>query len=422
MTKTWVRLSAGVAGVGLCWPAMAGGFLLNEQDVATQGTSFAGRASTPQNAATVFNNPAGMSFLNQAQLTVGTVYLALSSDIDTQQSTQPSLAGSVPTSGENDGDMIPGKAIPFGYVVVPLDEQWTFGFGAYVPYGLITDYSSSFKGRFFGDYSDVEVFTAQPTLSYRFNDQWSVGLGVTYNRIKGELGSATPDPTVGVLGEGDVNVKGDDEAWGYNLGVMFRPQPGTTLGLAYRSKVDYTLKGDVTFDNVVTIAPGASVDSDASLDITLPETIEFAVTQVLDERWTLMAGAAWTHWSRFDELNVENGISDINEQENWKDTWMYSVGASYQLTPAWVLRGGVAFDESPMDGGNRSPRVPTGDRWIYSVGAGWQPSETLTVDVSYTYFNENKASVDMQDASRGTYKADYDSDGHGFGTQVTWRF
>ena len=43
-------------------------------------------------------------------------------------------------------------------------------------------------------------------------------------------------------------------------------------------------------------------DGDASLDITLPETIDFSVTHQLDDRWTLMAGATYIRWSRFDQL------------------------------------------------------------------------------------------------------------------------
>ncbi|MCM2973135.1 OmpP1/FadL family transporter [Larsenimonas suaedae] len=424
MKKKTLHLSAGLIGLGACWPVWAGGFQLNEQDVVTQGTSFAGRASTPTNAATVFNNPAGMSFLDQAQLTVGTVYLNLSSDITTRDSGQP-LTG-LPVSGESDGDMIPGEAIPFGYVVVPLDKRWTFGFGVYVPFGLITDYSDDFQGRYFGDYSRVEVVTAQPTLSYRFNDQWSLGLGVTYNWIDGKLGAATANP-LDPTNEGDVKVEGDDQAWGYNIGLMYQPTKATTLGLAYRSKVDYSLEGHTTYNNTLDSATFnvVSARSDAKLDITLPESVELSLTQKLDPRWTVMASATWTHWSRFDELYVENSnprVNDIQEPENWDDTWMYAVGASYQLDPAWVVRAGVAYDESPMDGATRTVRVPTGDRWIYSLGAGWQPTDTLTFDVSYSYFNEESVSVSQSNPQRGTYDAGYDSDGHGFGAQVTWRF
>lgn len=421
MSYRYHRLSLAVAlaGIAASGQAMAGGFQLNEQSVSAQGTSDAGRASNVQDATIVYGNPAGMSFIDRAQVSAGVHYLDASTNVKDSSGT---TAFGTPISGDDGDDMVPGKAIPFGFYVQPIDERWSFGFGVYAPYGLITDYDDDFKGRYYGNYSKVEVITAQPTLSYRFNDKLSVGFGVTYNHIKGELENKTP----GLTGDGTINIKGDDDAWGYIAGIIYRPVESTTLGLTYRSKVDYDLDGDVKFNDVASL-PVSYLKTDASLGITLPETIEFSVTHALDERWKIMAGLTYIRWSRFDELNVENDVTEISEKQNYKDAWQYAVGLSYQASPEWILRTGLALDKSPIRDSDRTVRVPSSDRTLFSVGAGWTPIPNLTLDVAYTRLWEDSAPVDqgaVGDPSepRGRYTGDYDNNANIFGAQLTYRF
>lgn len=90
--------------------------------------------------------------------------------------------------------MVPVVGVPMGYYVKPIDDNWSVGFGVYVPFGLVTDYGSGDAARYWGKKSHVEVVTFQPTVSYAFNDKVSIGFGPTINRIKGELGSNTVNP------------------------------------------------------------------------------------------------------------------------------------------------------------------------------------------------------------------------------------
>ncbi|MED5499706.1 OmpP1/FadL family transporter [Salinicola salarius] len=413
-----LSLAVALASAAVSGQALAGAFQLQEQSVSGQGTSWAGRASNVQDATIVFGNPAGMSFLDRAQLTAGTHYIDASSDISNDTATTLGAR----SGGSTDGDMIPQKAIPFGYYVQPINDRWSFGLGVYAPFGLITDYNDDFKGRYFGNYSDVEVITAQPTLSYRFNDKFSVGVGITYNSINGELEQKTPSLTApGVSPDGTVNVDGDDEAWGYNIGLIYRPIESTTLGLTYRSKVDYTLDGDITVSNL--IVPG-DVKRDASLDITLPETIDFSITHEFNDRWTMMAAATYIRWSRFDELNVENDLLPVSEQQDYEDAWQYALGLSYRVNAQWLLRTGIAYDESPISDSTRTVRVPSADRTLFSLGAGWTPTPDLTIDVAYTYIQEADAEVNQtsEQFPGTTYSADYDNSLNLFGLQATYRF
>ena len=385
------------------------------------GTAFAGRSSSAEDASTVFGNPAGMSRLTREQVSGGISLINAKSDID-------DVSGSF--SGSNDGDMVPLVGAPMGYYVKPLDEHWTFGLGLYVPFGLVTDYESNFQGRYYGDHSEVRIVTLQPTLSYRFNDQWSVGFGPTINRIDGELTSALRNPIPGAS-DGEVKIQGDDLALGYNFGVLYQISAQTRVGMTYHSKVEYTLTGDTTVSG-----PGAVIGSSAgsyaaTLDLTTPESLDFSVTHQLNAAWTVYAGSTWTRWSRLEEIRIDNAgvggllggaLTRISEDQQWHDTWAHAVGAAYQLNPQWVLRGGFAMDQSPSNNHQRSPRIPTGDRKILSLGAAWSPSDAVTVDVAYSYLKEDDTTINLNEPGKGSYNATYKNTAHGLGTQVTYRF
>ncbi|WP_163577904.1 OmpP1/FadL family transporter [Halomonas faecis] len=422
-----------IAAAAIAGQAHAGGYQVNEQSVSGQGYGHAGRSSNVNDATIVFGNPAGMSFLDRAQVTAGGTYLNVNSDIDNAEATRyPTAVGPIAAqdvSGTADGDMVPGKFVPFAFYAQPVTDKLAFGFGVYAPFGSETDYEDGFVGRNLGNYTQLTVMSAQPTVSYRFNDQWSVGAGITYNRVDGELHRQVPaivgaGPT---YAEADARVEGDDDGWGYNLGVVFQPVPETTLGLTYRSKVDYTLTGDYQ----ATIGGVVQSESDANLDLTTPETVNFSITQQMSDNLKLMFGASWTRWSQFDEILVTNnqGGTITREEQDYSNAWAFAAGGEYQLNPQWVLRAGVTLDNTPTSDEFRSARIPSDDRRIFSLGAGWTPTENLTLDFAYSYLTERSTSVSQERVDSGpggdvtsTYDADYKNEAHGFGAQLTYRF
>lgn len=396
--------------------ALAGGFALNEQSASSMGTAFAGRASSALDASTVFGNPAGMSYLDE-QVSGGMALISANSKISNASSN---------FTGSNDGDMVPLTAIPFGYYVKPLDENWHFGIGVFAPFGLATEYESDYQGRGFADKTDLSIVSIQPTLSYQLNEQWSFGAGINANYAEGTLSSiVNPAPTV--FRDGEFKVSGDDWGYGYNLGVMLQATDSTRVGITYHSKVEYSLEGDVKNTSIANgIVPAGK--SAGSLALTTPEIFELSVTHQFDSQWTGYAGYTWTRWSRFQEVvikspdNASANLREVVEEQNWHDTRSFATGLSYQLNPQWVLRSGLAFDPTPTNNTDRSPRIPSGDRYVFALGAGYSPTANLTFDVAYIYLQEERVSVDHSEPLKGHYQADFNNSASSLSGQATWRF
>ncbi|SOS15153.1 outer membrane protein P1 [Pseudomonas cerasi] len=423
---TPLKTTLGLAAVLVSTQLLAGGFARTEQSIAGMGSGQAGRASMAEDASTVYGNPAGMARLDNSQITMGAAFVDASTDIS-------HAAGR--SQGSNDGNMVPFSTVPFGFYTRKIDEHWAFGLGLYAPFGLSTDYESSFQGRMFASKSEIKVVTLQPTISYAFNNRLSIGFGPTFSRIAGTLESdITLNPAIA---DTRVKVSGDDTDVGFNIGVLFNATDSTHVGLTYHSKVDYKLGCHTQVSTGAGTPPQllASNRYDCTLKVATPESYDFSVTQALSDAWTLYASATWTGWSSMQDLSLRNQpvsaaqggtlasalTGSIQEGLNWHDTWAYALGTAYRLDPQWVLRAGVIIDQSPTGNTGRSPRTPTGDREVFSVGAGYDVTPQLSLDVAYSYLQEESVDVSRANAL-GSYSATYKSRASLYGIGATYRF
>jgi len=408
----------------LCATAAANGLAVNEQSASSAGTAYAGRSSSALDASTVYGNPAGLSKLKRTEVSGGFALISAKDDISNAQGGAP---------GTNKGNSVPLITVPFGYFSTPINQDFTFGLGMYVPYGLINDYESSFQGRYQGTYSKVQVTTLQPTLAYRINDRVSIGGGPTINHIEGNLQNNLATGALNGGKDTQITIKGNDTALGYNIGLMVDLSEATTWGITYHSKVHYHLTGHTEVSDSPSLF-GLNGKYDASLDTTLPESVDTSFTHHFNERWSGYLGTTWTRWSRLSKLDAVNknlplfaqqlGFNTIGEDLNWHDTWSAAIGTSYQLDPKWVLRAGFSYDPSPTTNANREVRIPVGNRRSLNLGVGYSPNADLTIDLAYAHLWESSSSVNLPNTSglQPAYSAQYDNSANGLEVQLTYRF
>jgi len=199
----------------------------------------------------------------------------------------------------------------------------------------------------------------------------------------------------GALGAPDalVRFKGDDWAFGYNLGAFFKPWHRTQLGVTYRSKISHQLHGDFNFLRVATPLGGALVSGAALLDVPLPASTTFGITQTVSPHLTVSLTAQWTQWSAFKYINIQSTTATAPINLGFSDTWFTSIGATYQLNDAWTLRGGIGWDQSPVDNRYRTVNIPDQDRYMVGLGFGYKISDALTLDGAYAHYFAPNASM-----------------------------
>lgn len=374
--------------------ASAAGFALIEQSASGMGNAFAGAAATAEDASTVFYNPAGMSRLEGSQITVGGHLIDLSAKFSNSGSSKPAAIVTNPLGG-NGGDAGGIAVVPNFYFVMPIGDRLNFGVGVNAPFGLKTEYDDNWAGRFQGIKSELMTINVNPALSFKVNDVFSVGVGANYQRLKAELTNAV---VLGPNTEGRAKLEADDDAWGWNAGVLFQPTSSTKIGASYRSKLNYKLDGTTT----VTTATGAVVapaSGPTTAAVTLPDSFSLSLAQKLNDQWEFLADATYTKWSEINRINIvdsTNGTLRDSLVLDFDNTWRYSIGANYKLNDGWTLKGGVAYDQSPVKGATtRSVRLPDNDRTWLSLGASMKILNSGKLDFGYSHLFIKDADINF---------------------------
>ncbi len=124
-------------------------------------------------------------------------------------------------------------------MALPLNERLVFGLAVNTPFGLKTDYDDPWIGRFQGIKSELRTINVNPALSWKLNDTVALGFGANFQRADAELTNAV---MLGAATEGRANIDVDDDAWGWNAGVLFTLPSATRIGASYRSELEYSAR------------------------------------------------------------------------------------------------------------------------------------------------------------------------------------
>lgn len=424
----------------------AAAFQLMEGNASGLGNAYAGSAAVAEDASTVFFNPAGMSLLPGRNVAFSVDLVRPSAKFDNQGTTGALLNPPGTNEGGDAGDL---AFVPAGYFTMQLTDTLTFGLGVGAPFGLKTEYDSDWIGRFYAVKSEIKTVNVNPSLSFKVNDRFSVGAGVNFQRIDADLTSAVNYGGIVAASGGGASsagatglarIKGDDTAWGWNVGMIFKLTDDMRLGLAYRSKMDYTLTGTARFtspaggdlvDQAIIDGFNAARAGRIRAEVELPDIATFSVHQRLSDRWTMMGDISWTGWSSLQELRVDNIASGENvttEQLSWRDTWRVAFGGTYAYNDAINLKFGLAWDQTPVRESTRLPRVPDEDRIWLSLGVQWKPTQDSAVDVGYAHLFVKDASVNnnggdlVSQTLKGTLIGEYENSVDILGVQYSTRF
>ncbi|MGO1232583.1 MAG: OmpP1/FadL family transporter [Marinobacter sp.] len=471
-----VRLAT-LATIAAPASVMAGGFSLNEQSASTSGYANAGAAAYAENASTVIFNPAGMSKLSGTNVSFGASVLDIDAEAKGGTQTTSNRVG-FPENGSEGGDIADPAILPSLFVTHEVNDSIDVGFALHAPYGLAADYDNDFEGKFFADKTELSVISFSPSLSLNNGEGLSMGVGINimyaegrlsrYQDIRGLL-ARSPDIQTAAGGDPDTirslsdtiaddyesnfgapysDVEGDDIATNFRVGFLYDITDRTQVGLTYQTATEFELEGDVE----VTGAPnsndtgpglgGAQINSQlptlsekASVPLDIPESITFGVSHRLNDDITLLAGATYAKWSRFEELDVyseegNNGeVAGLLEAsgdeplthvtEEWKNTWQFNAGGIWQATPKWKLKAGYAYDESPVDD-YVTARIPSQDRHWLTLGTQWKDVQSgWTVDAAVgTLIFDGNAKVSEREyshddptgapVSEASYDAEYE--------------
>lgn len=391
--------------------AQAAGFYLQESSVSSLGSAFAGSTVRIDDASTVFFNPAGMTDLERKKhVSAGVHILSLESNIeDNGTSNPPSGTGAISGSDSPYGL----EEVPNFYFAAPtsFNEKMWFGFGVNAPFGLKNEYDEDWFGRYDSTKTDLQVINYSGVLAYEVNDKLSIGGGIDIQDA-----NATLEAAARATKDGLSVLTGDDVSWGYNVGLTYKPQPGTEIGAHYRSAITHELEGYIGAFGT----GGADFRAAGRAGLDLPDILTLGAAHDLDEKWTIMGQFTWFGWNNFDAITATTDESVVvpslgklvpagdqvsSVKQAYQNTIAIAVGAEYAYSDKWTLRAGYQFDETPTTDEYRTTRTPDGDRNWLTLGATYNINDQVALDMAAAYINVAKEDISLSRNGSGALES-----------------
>src|SRR5476649_2235324 len=382
-----------------CQYAHAGGIMLYEIGTDNVGLANAGAAARAQGPSTIASNPAGLSYLQGTQITAGAQILYGNLTFDRDANTNGTGRGS-----GNALDPIPGGSF---FISHQLDDNWSVGFGSYGDFGLAANYNNDWSGRYFAQNVSLAGLSLVPSVAYRFNDQWSVGVGVKamYGMLQDQ--TAIDRSPFGLTERGDGQYKYADKTWGFggNIGVIYSPQPGTRVGLAYTSKVDLDFEDGLNVKGNGPLLAQLN-GTRTKLNLQVPQTATLSLYQQLDAQWALLATLNWQDWSKFGDIYVDvdtsrAGARSTTGDAHYRDTYQIAIGTQYQATAKLLWNLGLAYDTSAVTDSNRTVGNPMSAQWRLGTGATYALNRDTDLSLSWDLVWMGNLPVDQSKSLSG---------------------
>ena len=423
--------AAATLSAALSSAAVAGGFMLTEQSVAGLGRAYAGAGIVGDDLSAVWYNPAGMSLLSGTAVQMGAVV----ADLDLEVTTNSSATFDNGRHGTKENGRKHGVPVPNMYLVHQIKDDMWFGLGITVPFGMATEYDNNWAAADKGMNAEVKVFDINPNVAFKLTDTLSFGAGVSlqYVTAQFEQKSALPGGANAKDYNMRVRLNADGWAWGGNLGFMWQPTENVRVGLAYRSQVNHKADGYLKTDLTYAGRTTSLKSNDGHAEMSAPHVITLTGTWKATEALRFSSLVRWTNWSSFDKLPISGSslyaatsrlgqATDKTEATyKWKDSWLFTVGADYDINDEFTVRGGVGYEISPVDDDKyRSATIPDTDRLWLSMGATWHASKNLQSDFGIAYL-KGIGNKDLY--TRDTKVAEFDKlDAILWGAQFVYKF
>jgi long-chain fatty acid transport protein len=436
-------LALGIAGALAVGPVSASGFQLRENSVKALGRSSAGTAVAKDDASVVANNPAAMVNLDKTTVQVD----ATDINLDANFTGSATTALGTPVTGGNGGDPGHPQVVPALAVVVPVGD-FRLGASVSAPFGLKTKYDADWVGRYNAINSDVKTVDLTFSAAWAISDRFSLGAGVVYQRTDVTLSNAIDFGTALCVGasptnpaltcanpafpfhpqsaDGQVEVKGNDNSYGWLLGAQWRPTDSFTIGYSHHSKIDHTLRGNADFTTPASVAAVLGpMDGAIYAPLTTPSIDTLSARWDINQQFRVMADLQRTGWNSLENVTIYRADGTLlgpPEAFDWKDTTFFGVGGEWDMSDAFTFRAGIGRDESPTNDRTRTPRLPDNTRMLYSIGMTWRATDAFSVDAAWQRINIDSPSINVVSSSASRLVGSFDGHANLFGLSAQYRF
>ena len=377
--------------------ALGQGFQVNLHGQKQIGMGHTGTGLAEDGASILFN-PGAMAMLPENYVQGGVSPLFFKSDFN-------------PSGTDRQYQVKDKLATPFTAYGVwgPKGAKWKVGLGVYTPFGGLSDWGTTWQGKYVLESLNLKAIYFQPTVSYKLTSKISIGAGVVYDIGIVDLTRAIPVSNSNGA-DGQAELKGTGNGWGYNAGIYYRPVKKWSFGLSYRSKVKTTINdGDATFTVPASLSSSFPAGNKFSSSIPLPSTTALGVGYYPTSRLMLALDLNYVHWSVYKSLDFDYkyntaALQDTHSPRDYTDGGAIRIGGQYAVMKTLKVRAGGGYVFTPVKDGYVTPEAPDANRYYLTAGVGYTLARHFDIDASFMYERVTKRTqTNIESNLAGTY-------------------
>ena len=359
----------------------AGGFQLNEQNARAMamGGAFTAVSNDPS---AIYFNAAGLTQLSGINIMLGTTLIAPTF----------SFRGVSPSIHEYDAAKQTFFPTHF-FASYNYNKDLAFGLGFDSPFGLASKWDPDWVGKYLAIETKLQTFTISPVVAYNVLDNLSVSAGLVYSFATVTISQKTPQTPF--TGDAFTTLTGkDNSAWGYNLGAMYKPIDGLSIGVSFHSQVKYNFKGTASTIGAAQLASQLP-NGNISANLTTPINLAFGVAYQVLPQLLLSADYQYVGWSSYDSLTVDFSSPNMvkSSPRLYDNSFILRFGAEYGLTQDLKVRAGIYYDKDPVKAQYLNPSLPDADRLGFSVGLGYKLMNNFNIDAAYLFIRGKQMTI-----------------------------
>lgn len=365
--------------------ALAQGFVLSGVGAVNRSMGGAGTAAPLDAIGALHWNPGSITALpgSRVDFNVESIY-------DRHSLDSSLFGGAVSGSSESDTGVM---ALPaFGLVYQPNDSSLTYGLEVAAIGGFSVNHGPSLTNPILTpaalgkSYSKLAIMQVAPTMAVKLTDTISFGVAPTFNMAEAQLdpfGLAAPDDANG------------DTIFTYQSAIQSRMRPGIgvqaglfmdtelfNLGLSLKSPQWFQKFEYETTDEI-------GMPRQVEADITYPMILSLGYAYKGWDRWLIAVDARYVDFSSTETFGDSAGFDGTGAVTGlgWKSVFLTGVGAQYQVTDRWTLRGGYSYNTNPIpdQAAFYNTQAAAVYQHVLSVGSSYQLTRNIVSSITWVH-------------------------------------
>lgn len=330
-------------------------------------------------ATATYYNPAALTLLKNPQfITLGSMsYLRTHfSGQSIQIPTGFTQSGSSSAQSQN--------FLPALYLGIPITKKATVGV-AVVTNFINRDIDGNSILRYAQSSNSIQDIDLVPAIGFKLNNFFSLGAGLNFSYATFMLQPTSGFPSLNIPDSLSRN-NSSGTGLGGSVGFLLTPSPATVIGFNYRTRITYPLSGTSVLEG----NPGIT-SHNYYYTFWTPGRSVLSINHFVTRKLGFIGTVQRIQWSVFNEINTHGIATQIGGQPiivnanvpyHLRDTWLFTVGTHYRVTPKWIVRVAGGYNQSA---GNGNYQISNGDSIIIGGSTGYEVFKNIIIDAGYAH-------------------------------------